>query len=348
MAPRRAHDARAAVHAGPTMNSVKRRVQEAPLGENVMSHVQSMTNVDGVITPTGEARIPVMDRGFLYGDSVYEVFRTYGGIPLFFDEHWERFENSARLIHLRLQMGKRELTEEIRRTFRATGAAEHMRDVYVRYCITRGEGPVDLFPDPELANRYVIIVRELLPWREEFYSRGVRLAVSSTRRNPVNALDPNIKGGNYLNNVLGVIEARELGADDCIMLNDAGLVTESSNSNVFFVIDGDIATPAASAGHLRGLTREALRDACSARGLDIVSREISLKDAERATESFITSATREVMPVRSLRFPNGRTLEFPEGGGDLTRRAMAHYRSHVDDYLRDHAGQRLNQDATEV
>jgi len=63
-----------------------------------MSQIQSMTNVDGTITRTADARVPVLDRGFLYGDSIYEVFRTYGGVPLFYDEHWRRFENSAALI----------------------------------------------------------------------------------------------------------------------------------------------------------------------------------------------------------------------------------------------------------
>ena len=306
-----------------------------------MNRLQSMTNVDGVITPTSKACIPVMDRGFLYGDSVYEVFRTYAGIPLFFDEHWDRFENSARLIHLRLQLTRQELMDEIRKTVRATGAGAHDEDVYVRYCVTRGEGPVDLYPDPELPTRYVIIVRELHHWHADLYRRGLRLAISSTRRNPTNALDPNIKGGNYLNNVLGVIEARQLGADDCIMLNDADLVTESSNSNVLFVIDAELVTPAESAGHLRGLTRIALEDACSAHGLSILSRDVPVQDVAGATECFITSATREVMPVKSLRLPSGDTVGFPEGGGRLTRRAMDYYQGYVERYLRDHAAQRL-------
>ena len=306
-----------------------------------MSQFQSMTNVNGVIAPTGESSIPVMDRGFLYGDSIYEVFRTYGGVPLFFDEHWARFENSANLIHLQLQLSRREMTEEIRRTFRASRAVDAGRDVYVRYTVTRGEGPVDLFPDPKLTTRYVIIVKELHRWREAFYRRGVRLAVSRTRRNPINALNPNIKGGNYLNNVLGIIEARNLGADDCVMLNDAGLITESSNSNVFFVIDGDVVTPADTAGHLRGLTRVALESACAAHGLGIVARDISLEDVAGATEGFITSATREVMPVLNLRLPGGRALEFPEGGGHLTRQAMNCYKAYVQAYLREHEAQRL-------
>ena len=201
---------------------------------------------------------------------------------------------------------------------------------------------MDLFPDPDLATRYVIVVKELTHWRDDFYSRGVRLAISRTRRNPVNALNPNIKGGNYLNNVLGAIEARQLGADDCVMLNDAGLVTESSNSNVFFVIDGDLVTPSENAGHLRGLTRVALQEACSTHGLEIVTRDIPLQEAARATESFITSATREVMPVRSLTLRDGGAVDFPEGGGDLTRQAMAHYKAYVERYLGDHAEQQLN------
>ena len=306
-----------------------------------MNHLRSMANVDGVITPADKARVPVMDRGFLYGDSVYEVFRTYGGVPLFFDEHWERFENSARLIHLRLELTKSEMLEEIRKTFRSSRAGELGQDVYVRYCVTRGEGPVNLFPDPELPTRFVIIVRKLHEWNPDFYRHGVRLAISHTRRNPINALDPNIKGGNYLNNVLGAIEAHQLGADDCLMLDEAGRVTESSNSNIFFVIDDEMVTPAETAGHLRGLTRVALQAACEDRGLSIRSRDILLEDVSRATECFMTSTTREVMPVRSLQLPDGRIQAFPDGGGRLTRQATDAYKARVRGHLRAHAAQQL-------
>ena len=302
-----------------------------------MNGFESMTNVDGVITRTADARVPVMDRGFLYGDSVYEVFRTYDGVPLFYDEHWARFENSAQLIHLDLGLTKDQMTDEIRQTVQTTNAAQRNRDVYVRYTVTRGAGPVDLFPNPELATRYVIIVKELHDWNPEFYRIGVRLAIPDTRRNPITALDPNIKGGNYLNNVLGVIEARALGADDCVMLNDSGLITEASNSNVFFVIDGTLITPAESAGHLRGLTKAAVQKACAARDLETLSREISVEDLAETTECFVTSATREVMPVLSLRLPDGRTLEYPEGGGALTRRVTEYYRDFMNAYLQDNA-----------
>ena len=154
----------------------------------------------------------------------------------------------------------------------------------MRYVVTRGEGPVDLFPSPELKTRYVIIVRSVPSWAPELYSRGVRAAVAGTRRNPSSALDPNIKGGNYLNNVLGVMDARALGADDCVMLNDAGFVTEASNSNVWFVLDGELVTPAQSAANLRGLTKVALHEACAVRGSRRAQRDVPADELPRATE----------------------------------------------------------------
>jgi branched-chain amino acid aminotransferase len=296
-----------------------------------------MANVDGVISRTADAHVPVMDRGFLYGDSIYEVFRTYDGVPLFYDEHWTRFENSARLIHMPLESTKEQMTQEIRQTVALTNAATLDRDVYVRYTMTRGEGSVDLFPSPALRTRYVIIVKELHDWPAASYSQGVRLAIPEVLRNSIDALNPNIKGGNYLNNILGVIQARAVGADDCIMLNDAGLVTESSNSNVFFVIDDKIVTPAKSVGNLQGLTKAAVHDACRKRDVVTEERDIAVGEIGAATECFITSATREVMPVISLRLLDGRQLEFPAGGGPQTRRVIAYYKEHLQAYVSDHA-----------
>lgn len=301
-----------------------------------MLEFQSMTNVDGLITRTADARIPVLDRGFLYGDSIYEVFRTYDGVPLFYDEHWERFERSAALVRMQIGMTQAAMTDAIKATIAATHAPELERDVYVRYTVTRGEGPVDLFPDPSIKTRFVIIVRPVPNWAPELYSRGARMAVAATRRNPSTALDPNIKGGNYLNNVLGVMDARALGADDCIMLNEAGLVTEASNSNVFFVIDGALVTPAQTAANLKGLTKAAVHEACRAHGLETAERDIHVSDLPRATECFQTSATREVMPVASLTYLDGRTQEFPLGGGPLTRRAAQYYKDYVAEYVRSH------------
>ncbi len=298
---------------------------------------ESMSNVDGELSSTAEARVPVLDRGFLYGDSVYEVFRTYSGVPLFYLEHWERMQNSARLIHMHITQGYEQITEQIRRTVKATSAGKLSKDVYVRYVITRGEGPVDLYPNPNLKTRYVIIVNAVPQWNPDFYRVGMKAAIPEVRRNPTDALDPNIKGGNYLNNVIAITQARELGADESIILNRDGFVTEASNSNVFFVLDGELVTPGGAAGNLRGITKKAAREACAAEGLVITEREIHADDLPGTTECFVTSATREVMPIISLRLDDGRLVEYPAGGGDVTRQVARHYRHYMDEHVKQNA-----------
>ena len=300
--------------------------------------IREMTNIDGVITPTNQAAVPVMDRGFLYGDSIYEVFRTYRGIPLFMEEHFERLEHSASLVQMTIQYSREKLTEEIRRTVQAAGATRD-QDVYVRYQITRGEGPIDLHPDADLPNRFVIIVAPLKKWNPDHYATGMSMAIPNVRRNPVDALDPNIKGGNYLNNVIAIMQAKKRGADESLILSTTGHVTEASNSNVWFVIDGRTVTPAA--GNLKGLTKAAILKACQQKGVQVDERDIHGDELVNATECFVTSATREVMPVYCLELPNGSFVDFPKGGGEKTREIQAIYRAEVEDYLSAHACESL-------
>ena len=296
--------------------------------------ILNMSNIDGSIMPTSEAAVPVLDRGFLYGDSVYEVFRTYRGIPLFMEEHFERLENSAQLVQMTISQSREELTREIKRTVQATGATPD-NDVYVRYQITRGEGPIDLHPDKDIETRFVIIVAPLRPWKPEHYSVGLSMAIPDVRRNPVNALDPNIKGGNYLNNVIAVMQARKRGADESLILSADGYVTEASNSNVWFVIENEIVTP--GAGNLRGLTKAAILSGCAEREVSAHERPVHVDELPAATECFVTSATREVMPVFCLELTDGTFIDFPRGGGDRTRQIQSIYREVVENYLKAHA-----------
>ena len=278
--------------------------------------------IDGKIAPVEQIRVPILDRGFLYGDSIYEVIRTYSGIPFMFEQHHQRLMNSARLTMMNIRQGKQEIVDAIVNTITAAGAGPG-DDVYVRYQITRGEGAVDLYPEPELKSRLIIIVKQVPKWNPDFYKTGMSLAIPGLRRNAVNTLNPNIKGGNYLNNILGLAEARAMGADECVMLDADGLVTECSNSNVWFVLDGRIVTPAT--GNLPGLTRKSLVGLLEQAGYDDSERSLHNDELPNATECFVTSATREVMPVASLRLQNGVVIEFPRGGGELTRLAMKLY-----------------------
>jgi branched-chain amino acid aminotransferase len=291
-----------------------------------------MANVNGEITPLEEARISILDRGFLYGDSVYEVFRTYDGIPLFCHEHFDRMDNSARLIAMKISQSREEMLDEIRRTAVAANVPKG-QDIYVRWHVTRGTGALDLAPAADLKSTFVIILKEVPKWKPEFYSRGMTLAVTHVRRNPVEALSPDIKSGNYLNNILGVAEAVEIGADDCLMLNPDGVVTEASNSNVLFVIDGKIVTPNVESGVLRGITKAAIAKFSAANGFTLEERAVPASELTKVTECFVTSATREVMPVVRIRLENGEWRELPPGGGEMTRRVAKAYKEFVAKYV---------------
>jgi len=304
------------------------------------SSLRRMANVNGEITPLEDARISILDRGFLYGDSVYEVFRTYDGVPLFCHEHFDRMDNSARLIHMKISQSREKMLEEIRRTAAAANVPKGT-DIYVRWHVTRGTGALDLVPSRDLVSTYVIILKEVPKWKPEFYSNGMRLAVTCVRRNPVEALSPDIKSGNYLNNILGVAEAVELGADDCLMLNPAGLLTEASNSNVFFVIDGQLTTPNVESGVLRGITKAAIAKLGEETGHPLHERKLPAVHLSKATECFATSATREVMPVSGIRLESGEWREFPPGGGEVTRRVAKAYKDAVSSYVREHAPLKL-------
>ncbi len=303
-----------------------------------MSKLRPTVSVDGQITAMDAAMIPVMDRGFLYGDSVYEVFRTYRGVPLFLEDHFRRLENSAQLIQMQISQSRAQLLEEIRRTAAAANVTLEV-DAYVRYQITRGEGAVDLYPDPGLKTRVVIIVKALPTWKKVFYERGMDMYVPQVRRNPVNALDPNIKGGNYLNNIMALTEARQNGADDCVMLNREGFVTEAANSNVWFVIRGRLVTP--GTGNLKGLTKKHVHKALKQTGIQSFEEDIHANELPDATECFVTSATREVMPCASLTLLGGERLEFPTGGGEITRTVQAVFSSYVKSYIESHANDAL-------
>lgn len=296
-----------------------------------------MANVNGVITPVSEAKISILDRGFQYGDSIYEVTRTYEGVPFFLQEHFDRLDNSARLARMKLSQTRAELTEEIKRTVREC-QLQKGEDVFIRYTISRGEGPLDLDPAVVKKTSYIILVKEIPPWKPEFYSTGMILAIPPTLRNSPLALDPNIKSGNYLNNILAVAEAKELGGHDALMLSLDGKLTEASNSNVSFVIRGEVQSPLhepkTNTGNLRGITRILVGEIAGRLALNYAERAMFPEDVRNAQECFVSSATREVMPVKTIILADGQRVEFPAGGGPITKKLQKAYSDYVVEYTR--------------
>ncbi len=284
-----------------------------------------IVNIDGLLVPPERAFISVFDRGFLYGDSVYEVLRTYGGVPFELDLHLDRLERSAALIGLCLPWERERFGAEVRRTIEASQNPE----AYVRLIVTRGAGEIGL--DPALARgaAVIVIAKELVTPPSSAYETGVKVALVGVRRNLREAIDPAAKTGNYLNNVLAMGEAQRQGAFEALMLDREGRVTEASSANVFTVREGALTTPPVEVGILEGVTRKLVL--ALARQLDIVVREeqLSPEDLLQADEVFLTSTLRELVPVVALL---DRTGEHTLGGGrpgPMTRHLLEAFRARV-------------------
>jgi branched-chain amino acid aminotransferase len=273
-----------------------------------------------------DAKISVYDHGFLFGDSVYEVFRTFGGYPFDVEAHLERLQRSADRLSLDLQKTHAQLAAEIDDAVRAAGCEG---EAYVRLIVTRGVGELSIDPTTCTRPTTIFIVKDLKAWPERFYTDGVDLRLVGTVRNERNTIDPSIKTGNYLNSVIAYIEAKQAGGDEAVMLNAHGQVTESTTSNLFIVQGGGVATPSLESGILSGCTRNTVLRLCREAG--IPAREGTLSEAELrgADEAFITSTTRDVMPVGKL---DGEPLA-GEVPGPVTRRLMELFRAEAEAFV---------------
>lgn len=279
------------------------------------STARAAVSVNGVITSPEAARVPAMDHGFLYGDSVYEVIRSFEGRPVAMDEHLSRLRASAAQIYMRIPWSD----DEVRAHARAAVAATELPDQYVRIVVTRGPGPMSLLPDgcdrPTLAVYVLPLVVPDAAAREQ----GIRVSVPARIRNDTRALAPSAKTGNYLNNLLALVEAKRAGGADAVMVGADGHVTEATTANVFWVKGGLVSTPSLASGILSGITRSLLLPAMRAAGHDVREGQFPLADLLGADEVFLTGTVRGVMPVVAIdehRVGDGRpgrlTREFVE------------------------------------
>jgi branched-chain amino acid aminotransferase len=271
-----------------------------------------------------EAAVPVFDRGFLFGDSVYETVGTNRGRLVFLDDHLDRLARSAERIYLRLPP-----RDEIVRAVRDTLAAAENIESRVRIMVTRGDGTVDLDPAAAGQPRLVVIVQPLGGPSPELYEKGAEVEIVSVTRNSPRAIDPAVKSGNYLNNVMAMGEARRRrpSAHEAILCAANGSVAEGATSNVFAVVDGQIHTPALEVGILDGVTRGKVL--ALARTNSIMCHEVSFMSPDELRQSdeiFLTSSVRSVLPVTRV---DGQMLG--EGKpGIVTRRLMVLYRQLVE------------------
>ncbi len=255
--------------------------------------VKGKVSIDGTIVDGDQARVSVFDRGFLYGDSVFEVYRTYGGAPFAEKEHLERLQRSADRLMIEVPIPLEQLAEEVHETLRAAGGG----DSYVRVVVTRGTGPLTYDPSTATSPMRVIIVVPVTPYPATLYEDGVAVVILQASRTTDDQRASGAKASNYLANLLAVHEAKQKGGHEAIMTGRGGQLLEGASSNLFVVSNGIVRTPPLQRGILTGITRATVIEVCEAEGLAFEEVELFPDDLYRADEAFITSSIREVMPV---------------------------------------------------
>jgi branched-chain amino acid aminotransferase len=261
--------------------------------------MRSIVWVNGRATPPEEAVVPALDRGFLYGDSVYEVIWWHRGRPIQAAEHLARLVESGRRVYLDVPGSAAHWLGILSEAVAASGASAD-EDAYVRLVVTRGSGPLGLHVAKELVPNVVVIVAPANRPAPAQWERGLSVALVGRRRVSAKALDPGAKTGNYMNNLLALHEAEAVGADDAVLLNDAGDVTEGTTANVYVVRGGRVATPPLDAGILKGTTRTRVLSLCGRAGIVAEEARLSPDDLLRADEVFLSSSVRGVIGVTRI------------------------------------------------
>jgi branched-chain amino acid aminotransferase len=277
--------------------------------------------IDGEFYEKENAKISDFDHGLLYGDGVFEGIRLYGGNIFRLEEHLERLEYSAKAIMLELPLTRDEIRAATCETCRQNG----LTDAYIRLVVTRGVGDLGLAPWLCPKPTIFIIASKISLYPKEHYDNGLAIVTVPTRRIGPASLPPAIKSLNYLNNILGKIEAKLFGALEAIMLNEQGYVAECTADNVFIVHKGTIITPAASQGALKGITRGAVIDIATELGVPLQESDMTRYDIWCADECFLTGSGAEVIPVVKL---DGRVIGSGKPG-PITHRVLEAFRRRV-------------------
>jgi branched-chain amino acid aminotransferase len=263
----------------------------------------------------------VFDRGFLYGDSVFETIRTYGGRPFELGAHVQRLARSAQRVYIDLPVPREQIAEEVERVVIAAANSES----YIRVMVTRGSGEFGLEPTNRTAPLRVVIVTPLQPPSSEAYRNGIRVVTFRTRRTVDATAAAGAKVANYLVSVLAMREARAAGAAEALVVDGEGCVLEGATSNVFALIGGQLVTPPEDAGILPGITRARLIEVARQLDLPLKFRALPLDELRRAEELFVSSSIRELLPVVEVdSVPVGRGVP-----GATTLRLLRRFRENV-------------------
>ncbi len=250
--------------------------------------------LNGKFIDSSQATVSVYDQGFLYGDGIFESFRSHDGRLYQFELHFQRLRQSAQALNYPLKFSQQQLEEILYQLQEKNG----LTDAYFRITITRGPGEIGFVRKSSDNLTCLIMARQFSGFAEEHYEKGIELHLAQTRRNAPEAISPKIKSISNLNSLLGKLEARQAGAFEVIMLNNRDHICEGASSNIFWTKGHWVFTPDVSTGLLEGVTRATVMRLCEEQlNLRVIAGEFKLQDLKFADEVFITSTSLEIMPV---------------------------------------------------
>ncbi len=284
--------------------------------------MQMMVNWNGTLMPLQDARIPVFDHAYLYGDGLFEGIRIYNRRIFKLDEHLRRLYDGARHLDIQGLIPYETLRARILETVEASNA----ENGYIRVSVSRGTG-IGLNPENiDQTPNVMIAVTRLALYPPEMYESGLRVVTVSTRVMPADSLDPRIKSiGRYVANIQAKMEANRQGAGEGLMLNQQGYVAEATGDNLFIVRDGVLRTPHPNSGILNGITRQTVIALAKEMGIPVVEDWLTLHDVYTADEAFLTGTAAEIIPMVML---DGRTIGDGKPGA-ITRQIIREFHQYT-------------------
>ena len=279
--------------------------------------------INGKYYPKSQAKISVYDHGLLYGDGVFEGIRAYDGVVFKLKEHIDRLYNSAHVIMLEIPLTKEEMINAVLETLRKN----NLRDAYIRLIVTRGVGDLGLDPRKCEKPTVIIITDAIRLHSKEAKEKGLRTLIVWVKRDPVDATSHEVKSLNYMNSILGKIEANIAGFDEAICLDKNGHVSEGVAENIFIVKDEKLITPPTATGALVGITRNVIIKIAEKLGYKVIETNITPTDLFTANEAFFTGTAAEVVPIVEV---NKRKIGDGKPG-PITKRLMQEFEKIVRD-----------------
>lgn len=249
--------------------------------------------LNGRWVPHEKAKVSVMDHGFLYGDGVFETLRAYNGTFFRLSHHLSRLVQSAKGLRIKLPYSKKKFSELLRLTLKKN----NLHNALLRLSVTRGPGPAGLDPALCKTPTVVLLIRAFKSHPAGLYRKGLSASICRVRRIPPECLNPAIKSGNFLNNILARMESLDQKTDEGIMLTTNGYIAEGTVSNIFFVSRNQLFTPSLDTGILPGISRGVVLDLARRSGFTVREGRFRPKRLKAADECFLTNTSMEIMPV---------------------------------------------------